>query len=380
MNEKGITNRLLNKKEVTEYVYRFMACHFQHGAFSMSNIKASDKYLKIGENVVCSFPIVDIDEVNLPSVISPCMEHNVNGYGIVMDLLSFFSEIPDTHCVIYNQMIQIPNQRKLLHKLQAKAKRHSGMPDPSNKIATVDIENVLAHITVESSLLVECYFNLIVSCDEDKIQPVTSFLETKFYESGIIPSKSAFNQLELFRVSFPGCSYMHNPDYDLFLTLEDAALCLFYKEHLKHSEITPLKQYYTDRNGLPVCIDITGKEGSVKMTDNANFFCIGPSGSGKSFHMNSVVRQLLEQGTDVVMVDTGDSYEGISNYFNGVYISYSKEKPISMNPFKVTDIEYNQNFAEKKNFLKSLIFLIFKGNASPYKIEDMLINQTIVEY
>ena len=96
--------------------------------------------------------------------------------------------------------------------------------------------------------------------------------------------------------------------------------------------------------------------------------------------MNSVVRQLLEQNTDVVMVDTGDSYEGVCGYYKGTYISYSKEKPISMNPFKVTKEEYELNFGEKKNFLKSLIFLIFKGNAFPTKIEDMLINQTIVEY
>lgn len=148
----------------------------------------------------------------------------------------------------------------------------------------------------------------------------------------------------------------------------------------EESEDTPLTTYYTDRQGLPVCIDITGKEGKVKMTDNANFFCIGPSGSGKSFHMNSVVRQLLEQNTDVVMVDTGDSYEGICGYYKGTYIAYSKEKPISMNPFKVTREEYEQNFGEKKNFLKSLIFLIFKGNAFPDKIEDMLVNQTLVEY
>ncbi len=195
-----------------------------------------------------------------------------------------------------------------------------------------------------------------------------------------MPSRTAYNQLELFTDSFPGNAYAFNPDYDLFLTLSDAALCFFFKEHLKDSEDTPLTTYYTDRQGLPVCIDITGKEGKVKMTDNANFFCIGPSGSGKSFHMNSVVRQLLEQNTDVVMVDTGDSYEGICGYYNGTYISYSKEKPISMNPFKVTKEEYDLNFGEKKNFLKSLVFLIFKGSAFPSKIEDMLINQTIVEY
>lgn len=96
--------------------------------------------------------------------------------------------------------------------------------------------------------------------------------------------------------------------------------------------------------------------------------------------MNSVVRQLLEQNTDVVMVDTGDSYEGICSYFGGTYITYSKEHPISMNPFKITKTEYRQNFGEKKNFLKSLIFLIFKGSEMPSKIEDAIINQIIVEY
>ena len=100
----------------------------------------------------------------------------------------------------------------------------------------------------------------------------------------------------------------------------------------------------------------------------------------KQSHMNSIVRQLLEQDTDVVMVDTGDSYEGTCNTFHGTYISYSKEHPISMNPFKVTTEEYEKNFGEKKNFLKSLIFLIFKGNKEPTKIEDKIINQTIVEY
>lgn len=96
--------------------------------------------------------------------------------------------------------------------------------------------------------------------------------------------------------------------------------------------------------------------------------------------MNTVMRQYREQDTDIVIIDTGDSYEGLCSYFDGTYISYSKEKPISMNPFKVTDAEYNENFGEKKNFLKSLIFQLFKGAEFPTKLEDAVINQTIVEY
>ncbi len=380
LTEKGISHRKLTKPEVNEYLHRFMAFHFQHGPFSMTNFKASDEYLRTGNRIIRSYPLVDIDEINLPSVVKPYTEMSVNGYPVATDVFSFLAEVPHADCVVFNQVVQIPGQRKLLRKLQGKAKRHGSMPDPSNKIAKADIEEVLNILAVDSSLLVNTNFNIIVSCPPDKVTPVTSFIETKLYECGIMPSSTAYNQLELFINSFPGCAYGFNPDYDLFLTLSDSALCLFFKEHLKGCEDTPLTTFYTDRQGLPVCIDITGKEGKVKMTDNANFFCIGPSGSGKSFHMNSVVRQLLEQNTDVVMVDTGDSYEGICGYFGGTYISYSKEKPISMNPFKVTREEYEQNFGEKKNFLKSLIFLIFKGNEAPSKIEDMLVNQTIVEY
>ena len=380
LSEKHIRHRRLTKDEVDEYCHRFMAFRFRHGPFSMTNFKASDEYLKVGGRVVRSYPLVDIDEINLPSRIRPYTQASVNGYPIATDLFSFLTSVPHADCVVYNQVVQIPGQRKLLRKLQAKAKRHGSMPDPSNRIAKADIEEVLEKLAVDSSLLVYANFNILVNCPADKVTPVTSYLETKLYGCGIMPSRTAYNQLELFTDSFPGNAYAFNPDYDLFLTLSDAALCFFFKEHLKESEDTPLTTYYTDRQGLPVCIDITGKEGKVKMTDNANFFCIGPSGSGKSFHMNSVVRQLLEQQTDVVMVDTGDSYEGICGYYGGTYISYSKEKPISMNPFKVTEEEYRLNFGEKKNFLKSLVFLIFKGNAFPSKIEDMIVNQTIVEY
>lgn len=288
LTEKHIRHRKLNKEEVNEYCHRFMAFNFRHGSFSMTNFKASDEYLKTGKRVIRSFPLVDIDEINLPSVIKPYTQMSVNGYAIATDLFSFLTNVPHSDCVVFNQVIQIPGQRKLLRKLEAKAKRHDSMPDPSNKIAKADIEEVLERLTIDSTMLVYSNFNILVSCPADKMTPVTSFLETKLYECGIMPSRTAYNQLELFTDSFPGNAYTFNPDYDLFLTLSDAALCFFFKEHLKASEVTPLTTYYTDRQGLPVCIDFTGKEGKVKMTDNANFFCIGPSGSGKSFHMHVI--------------------------------------------------------------------------------------------
>ena len=228
-------------------------------------------------------------------------------------------------------------------------------------------------------MLVYSHFNLVVGVSADTdIQKCTNYLENAFGRMGIHISKHAYNQLELFVASFPGNCYALNEDYDRFLTLSDAAMCLMYKEHIQHSEETPLKIYYTDRQGVPVAIDITGKEGKNKLTDNSNFFCLGPSGSGKSFHMNSVVRQLHEQGTDVVMVDTGNSYEGLCEYLGGKYISYTEEKPITMNPFNITQAELN---IEKIDFLKNLILLIWKGSDTKItELEFRIVEQMVTDY
>ena len=218
---------------------------------------------------------------------------------------------------------------------------------------------------------------MAVSGDTD-LQKCTNHLENAFGRMGIHISKRAYNQLELFVGSFPGNCYSLNEEYDRFLTLSDAAMCLMYKERVQHSEDTPVKVYYTDRQGVPVAIDITGKEGRQKLTDNSNFFALGPSGSGKSFHMNSVVRQLHEQGTDIVMVDTGNSYEGLCEYLGGKYISYTEERPITMNPFRIHKEEMN---VEKTGFLKNLVLLIWKGTQGTVtKTEDRLVENVITDY
>jgi conjugation system TraG family ATPase len=276
-------------------------------------------------------------------------------------------------------MLFMPNQKRELSLLDKKKNRHASMPNPSNLIAVEDIKKVQDVIARENKQLVYAHFNLVVSVpiDED-IQKCTNHLENSFGRMGIHISKRAYNQLELFVNSFPGNCYGMNPDYDRFLTLSDAATCLMYKEHIQHSEDTPLKVYYTDRQGVPVAIDISGKEGKNKITDNSNFFILGPSGSGKSFFTNSMVRQLWEQNTDVVLVDTGNSYEGLCDYVNGKYISYTEEHPITMNPFAIKREELN---IEKIGFLKNLIMLIWKGtNGRITKTEDHLIEDVITEY
>ena len=379
LKDSGVDSVYLDGATARDYVDRYFSMNFTDKIVSMTNFKVDDESISMGNKRCKVYSLVDVDCINLPGVIRPYTNIEVNNTSMPVDLVSLVDNIPVAETVIYNQMLFMPNQKRELSLLDKKKNRHASMPNPSNLIAVEDIKKVQDVIARENKQLVYAHFNLVVSVpiDED-IQKCTNHLENSFGRMGIHISKRAYNQLELFVNSFPGNCYGMNQDYDRFLTLSDAATCLMYKEHIQHSEDTPLKVYYTDRQGVPVAIDISGKEGKNKITDNSNFFILGPSGSGKSFFTNSMVRQLWEQNTDVVLVDTGNSYEGLCDYVNGKYISYTEEHPITMNPFAIKREELN---IEKIGFLKNLIMLIWKGtNGRITKTEDHLIEDVITEY
>lgn len=379
LRDSGVQVKFLNKAEASEYVDRYFAMNFKDRTVSMTNVKTDDETVSMGDKRCKVYSLVDVDCAALPSLIRPYTNIEVNNTEMPVDLVSVVDNIPNAETVVYNQIIFLPSQKRELALLDKKKNRHASIPNPSNQMAVEDIKQVQDVIARESKLLVYTHFNMVVGVPADTdLQKCTNHLENAFGRMGIHISKRAYNQLELFVSSFPGNCYSLNEEYDRFLTLSDAAVCLMYKERVQHSEETPIKIYYTDRQGVPVAIDITGKEGKNKLTDNSNFFCLGPSGSGKSFHMNSVVRQLHEQGTDVVMVDTGNSYEGLCEYFGGKYISYTEERPITMNPFRINREEMN---VEKTGFLKNLVLLIWKGTQGTVtKTEDRLIEHVITEY
>lgn len=372
-SNKGLKAQLLSENEIEYYLKRFLSINFNKPVVSLKNIRTRDMDIKIGDTTVQSISLVDIDEVNFPSTIKPYKEVNI-GLKFPVDLFAFLHETPAIETLIYNQVISIPDQRSESNKLEAKKKRHSGMPDPANDLCVEDIEKVQADIAREGQMLVYAHNNIIL-CGEGELNKAINYVENALFDCGIIINKQCYNQLELFECSLPG-NASNLKDYDKFLTTSDAAICLLFKEKLQSTEESAFLTYFTDRQGLPVGIDISGKEGEKKYTNNSNFFVLGPSGSGKSFYVNSIIRQWVLENTDIVLVDTGHSYSGMCEYYNGKYITYSKENPISMNPFRITKEEYN---VEKKNFLKSLIFLIWKGTTGNVSKEEEEVMDIAIE-
>ncbi len=377
LHDAGIQAEFLDKPQANAFVDRYFAMNFKDRIVSMTNFKVDDETVSMGGKRCKVYSLVDVDCAALPSLVRPYTNIEVNNAEMPVDLLSVIDSIPEAETVIYNQIIFLPNQKRELAALDKKKNRHASIPNPGNQMAVEDIKRVQEIVARESKMLVYSHFNLVVGVSADTdIQKCTNYLENAFGRMGIHISKHAYNQLELFVASFPGNCYALNEDYDRFLTLSDAAMCLMYKEHIQHSEETPLKIYYTDRQGVPVAIDITGKEGKNKLTDNSNFFCLRAAASRST--CNSVVRQLHEQGTDVVMVDTGNSYEGLCEYLGGKYISYTEEKPITMNPFNITQAELN---IEKIDFLKNLILLIWKGSDTKItELEFRIVEQMVTDY
>ena len=295
----------------------------------MTDFKVESEKIGMGDEQLKIYSLLDVDDPGLPGVLRPYADINVNNTVMPQDLLSDLSILPEVDTIVYNQVIFLPNQKREIMKLEKKKNRHASIPNPNNQIAVEDINNVLNEVARDGKQFVYAHYNLMVKTSADKdLQKVTNSLENLLARYSMHLSKRAYNQLELFVASFPGNCYELNIDYDRFLTLSEPALCLLYKERQQKGDDTNLKCYYTDRQGVPMPIDVSGKEGKVRYTDNSNFFVLGPSGSGKSFFMNTVMRQYYEQDTDIVIVDKGDSYEGLCSYFEGVYVTYSKEHPI----------------------------------------------------
>lgn len=350
----------LAEAEINRFVNRVLAMEFEQPHITLDNLRSADRELRIGDRAVRCISMVGTDSVDLPEKVGTFTAKNeTNGMrDFPVDNLFFLHHVPGYRSIIYNQLLEVPNQQITLGKLEVKRKRHSSVLDPANLMCVEDIDRLLVDVARDKQLLVNAHYSMIVCADTDKIDKTANFIEAALFQQGIIPSRNAYNQLELFRCALPG-NGVELKKYDWFLTTADAALCFFFKERLPTDEPSEFLLRFTDRQGVPVALDpsdLVMRTGRIK---NRNRFVLGSSGTGKSYAINAIVQQYLQYNMDVVIVDVGHSYSGLCSTYGGKYITYSEEKPITMNPFAISEEEYN---IEKKDFLITLICLLWKGS------------------
>lgn len=375
----GMNPVVLREKQINAHVLKTLSMNFVTRPLSLDNYISGDTEIGLGERSVKCLSLINIDEIDLPPSLSgfSYLAGNEKLKGFPVDLLAFLFNAPDFDCIIYNQAIQIPDQRKTIGALELKRKRHSGIPDPANNLCVEDISALLEEVVRENRLLVHAHFDICVCAVKDKLPACVNFIESALFGLGIIPSANAYNQMELFRALLPGNS-VELKHYDWFLTTADAALSLYFKERPASTEPSDFLVSFTDREGIPIGIDLSDLPMQTGRINNRNKFLLGPSGSGKSFFMNSLLSAYMHYNMDLVIVDTGHSYSGLCSYLGGKYITYTDSRPITMNPFLLEAADYN---IEKKDFLLTLICLCLKGaDGKVTQVESDVISGVISSY
>jgi conjugation system TraG family ATPase len=377
----------LNKNQINRHIRQILSMNFHEKELCLNNLLAGDEQLEMGDTAVRSISLVNTDTIDLPQVVGTHLERSDKDSlkGFPIDNMGFMFSVPHFKTIIYNQVIEIVPQNSTQRKLELKRKRHSGIPDSANNMCVEDIDQLLEDIARNNQLLVNSHFNILVSGEKELIQGTSNFIESSLFQQGIIPSKNAYNQLELFRTVLP-CNTSELKPYDYFLTTSDAALCFFFKESMSEDEISNFQIRLTDRQGIPVKIDPADLPMQTNRINNRNKFVLGPSGSGKSFFMNALVEQYCMYNKsetprwlmDVVIVDTGHSYSGLCAYYGGKYITYTEKDPITTNPFAISREEYN---IEKKDALLTLISVLWKSaDGKISQVESDVISNTISAY
>ncbi len=348
---------------------------------AFNNIKSTNEYLRIGKQFVKTISFVDVEKIDLPNEIET---YSVLGRGTASDTavdnFSFVNELENYNMLVYNQVIVIPNQIQRQRELEKKKKKHEGAGNnaPSNLIVAEEIDLLLQDIAIEGELIVDAHFSISFSANSlEEMEKTESLIDNNLFTKGIIVSKNAYNQLELFRSVIPG-NATELKEYDLFTTTAGAGLCFFFKESYPINEDSNFYLRFTDRQGVPLKVDFADLPMKTGRINNRNKFVLGPSGSGKSFLMNNIIEQYLTYNYDVVIVDTGDSYSGTCKYKGGKYIQYTEEKPITMNPFLMAKEEFN---IEKMEFLTNLIFLIWQGaDATMTTTQKSILDNALLSY
>jgi conjugation system TraG family ATPase len=267
--------------------------------------------------------------------------------------------LPCNH--IYNQYIFLEDSHKTIKKLESKRLRLQSLSAYSreNTIGRDATNDFLNEAVSEQRLPVKAHFNVMVwTTDKDRLQDLKKLVSSGLAQMDAVAKIETTGAPQVFWAALPG-NAADFPMNDTFDTFSEQATCFFNLESNYRSSLSPIGLRLGERlYGTPIHVDISDEPIKKGICTNRNKFILGPSGSGKSFFTNHMVRSYYEQGSHVVLVDVGHSYEGLCTLVNGYYFTYSESNPIRFNPFFIGDGDLLDT--EKKESIKTLLLALWK--------------------
>lgn len=328
---------------------------------------AADR-LRIGDKEVCLHTLSDAED--LPGKIGTDMRFEKLSTDRSDCRLSFAAPVglllSCNH--IYNQYLFLDDSAENLRKFEKSARNMQSLSRYSrgNQINKEWVDLYLNEAHSFGLTSIRAHFNVIAwSDDKEELKHIKNDVGSQLALMECKPRYNTVDAATLYWAGMPG-NAGDFPSEESFYTFIEPALCFFTQETNYQSSVSPFGIKMCDRvSGKPLHLDISDLPMKKGIITNRNKFVLGPSGSGKSFFMNHLVRQYFEQGTHVVLVDTGNSYQGLCEMIHrktkgqdGVYFTYTEENPISFNPFYTDDYVFD---VEKKDSIKTLLLTLWKS-------------------
>lgn len=354
----------------------------------LNDISISDAQMRIGDNLLCLHTLSNNED--LPGQVAADIRYEKLSTDRSDCRLSFASPVglllSCNH--IYNQYIFIEESDENLSRFEKMAKNMHSLSrySRSNQINKEWIEQYLNQAHSLGLTSIRCHCNVMAwSDDRDELKRIKNDVGSQLALMECKPRHNTVDVPTLFWAGIPG-NEADFPAEESFYTFIEQAVCLFTQETNYKSSPSPFGIKLADRlTGKPLHLDISDLPMKRGIITNRNKFILGPSGSGKSFFTNHMVRQYYEQGSHVLLVDTGNSYLGLcelinrkSNGKDGIYFTYSEENPIAFNPFYTEDCAFD---IEKKESIKTLILTLWKrDNEPPTRAEEVALSNAVSLY
>ena len=340
----------------------------QENTTSLQDITLGAGEMKVGDNVLCLHTLSETED--LPSSVGTDSRYERLSTDRSDCRLSFAAPIGIllTCNHIVNQYLFIDDSAENLRKFEQTARNMHSLSrySRSNQINREWIEEYLNEAHSKGLTSVRAHCNVFAWSDErEKLKRIKNDVGSQLALMECKPRHNTVDVPTLFWAAIPG-NEGDFPFEESFYTFIPQALCFFTEETNYKDSLSPFGIKMADRmTGRPLHLDISDLPMKKGVISNRNKFVLGPSGSGKSFFMNHLVRQYYEQNSHIVLIDTGNSYQGLCELIHrktkgedGIYYTYTEEKPISFNPFFTDDYKFS---VEKKDSIKTLLLALWKG-------------------
>ena len=382
------TDEITGTKERPGLVEKYFSLSLEDETAVLQDICLKPGRMRIGDKRLCLHTLSDTED--LPGRLSTDMRYERMSTDRSDCRLSFAAPVglllSCNH--IYSQYVFIDDAQEILQMMEKNSRNMLSLSkySRSNAINQEWTEMYLDEAHTKGVLPVRCHCNVIAWAeDAEEFRRIRNDTGSQLAMMECTPRYYTIDTPVIYWAGIPG-NAGDFPSEESFYTFLEQAVCLFAGETNYRSSPSPFGIRLADRqNGIPVHVDISDLPMKRGIITNRNKFILGPSGSGKSFFTNHLVRQYYEQGAHILLVDTGNSYQGLcrmihdrTNGKDGIYITYEEDNPISFNPFYTESGKFD---VEKRDSINTLILTLWKReDESPKRSEEVALSGAVNAY